>query len=276
MNKSHAQEINAGDRFEFGKNWGSFLKTIDEDRIESAQRSIAHYLGKASLSGQTFLDIGCGSGLFSLAARRMGASVRSFDFDPDSVRCAEELRRRYFPNDNEWSISEGSVLDPAFMKGLGKFDIVYSWGVLHHTGAMWQAIDLASAAVDNNGSLYIAIYNDQAGTSRRWLYIKKLYNRSSLGKSLVCATVIPYFVLNGLLVDLVKRTNPIHRFTHYKSNRGMSRMHDYLDWLGGLPFEVAKPEEIFHALQSKGFRLARLKTCGGGLGCNEFLFINVA
>jgi 2-polyprenyl-6-hydroxyphenyl methylase/3-demethylubiquinone-9 3-methyltransferase len=51
----------------------------------------------------------------------------------------------------------------------------------------------------------------------------------------------------------------------------MSRVHDWFDWLGGYPFEVARPEEIFAFYQARGFSLERLKTCGGGLGCNEFV-----
>jgi 2-polyprenyl-6-hydroxyphenyl methylase/3-demethylubiquinone-9 3-methyltransferase len=54
--------------------------------------------------------------------------------------------------------------------------------------------------------------------------------------------------------------------------RGMSPWRDVVDWVGGLPFEVAKPEEIFEMFQQRGFSLDRLRTCAGGLGCNEFVF----
>src|SRR5438093_4320793 len=132
----HATEIARGQRFEFGRNWARFLSALDDRKIEAATHSLEKTLGVESLDGKRFLDIGSGSGLFSLAARRLGARVRSFDYDPRSVACAMELRRRYFATDRDWEIGEGSALDAEFLGSLGKFDVVYSWGVLHHTGAM--------------------------------------------------------------------------------------------------------------------------------------------
>jgi 2-polyprenyl-3-methyl-5-hydroxy-6-metoxy-1,4-benzoquinol methylase len=131
--------VDLSDRFRFGENWWSFLKTLDDDRIAEAERSLTTMLGRASLAGLTFLDVGCGSGLFSLAAMRLGAAkVHSFDFDPVSVACAESLRERFFAGTARWSIERGSATDAAYVASLGAWDVVYSWGVLHHTGAMWN------------------------------------------------------------------------------------------------------------------------------------------
>src|SRR5213596_3696991 len=129
---SHAIEIAEGERFEFGKNWSYFLAVLDDARIARAEESLKTMLEVKNLKGKSFLDIGSGSGLFSLAARRLGARVHSFDYDPVSVACARELRREYFPGDQEWTIEEGSALDQNYIKSLGHFDVVYSWGVLHH------------------------------------------------------------------------------------------------------------------------------------------------
>src|SRR5438876_1807533 len=144
---THAIEIARGERFEFGKNWSRFLILPDEPRIVRAEQSLKQMLEIDSLEGRSFLDIGSGSGLFSLVARRLGARVHSFDYDPNSVACTKELRRRYFNNDPDWRIEEGSALDLDYLKSLGTFDIVYSWGVLHHTGAMWTALDNAQLPV---------------------------------------------------------------------------------------------------------------------------------
>ena len=141
---AHAGEVSRGERFEFGKNWSRFLSLLNDERIAAAQNSLKHMLGVEDLRGKSFLDIGSGSGLFSLVARRLGARVHSFDYDPHSVACTKELRRRYFPGDAEWTVEGGSALDADYLKSLGEFDVVYSWGVLHHTGQMWQALDNAT------------------------------------------------------------------------------------------------------------------------------------
>lgn len=88
----HATEVSKGERFEFGANWTSFLQTLDSDRIYQAELSLREKLKVTELTGKTFIDIGSGSGLFSLAARRLGGKVFSFDFDPKSVACTRELK----------------------------------------------------------------------------------------------------------------------------------------------------------------------------------------
>jgi 2-polyprenyl-3-methyl-5-hydroxy-6-metoxy-1,4-benzoquinol methylase len=262
-----------GMRFAFGANWKRFLQHLDEDRIRKAEESLKTMLGVRSLDERTFLDIGSGSGIFSLAARRMGAKVVSFDFDPQSVACAEELRRRFFPNDHGWKVGRGSVLDEGYMNGLGRFDIVYSWGVLHHTGDMWRALEHAARAVRPGGKLLVAIYNDQGRASQMWTRVKKAYNR--LPRPLRFLILVPAFMrLWGptMLRDLI-RLKPLAAWRGYSEMRGMSPWHDVMDWVGGWPFEVAKPEEVFDFCRARGFQLERLATCGGGIGCNEYLLV---
>lgn len=172
---SHSLEIRSGDRFEFGANWAKFLAALDDERISKAEEAIKSMLGVDDLTGKTFLDIGSGSGLSSLAARRIGAQVTSFDYDPKSVACTAELKRRYFPNDPDWKIEEGSVLNLEYLSSLGKFDVVYSWGVLHHTGEMWAALSNIIPNVDGSGKLFIALYNDQGRASKAWWLVKRTY-----------------------------------------------------------------------------------------------------
>jgi 2-polyprenyl-6-hydroxyphenyl methylase/3-demethylubiquinone-9 3-methyltransferase len=199
--------------------------------------------------------------------------VTSFDYDPLSVACTEELRRRYFPEDPAWRVEAGSALDGKYLVGLPQFDIVHSWGVLHHTGEMWKAMELVSDRVKPGGTLALAIYNDQGAWSNRWRRIKRFYCSGRLGRLLVTGSIIPYWVLRQLAADLFWRRNPLATYRQYHQARGMSVAHDWLDWLGGYPFEVAKPEAVLEFLLPRGFALRRLRTCGGSIGCNEFVFV---
>jgi len=271
--RNNRQQIDSGDRFRFGENWSHFLDVLNDERIEEAKKSLQTMLGVDSLEGKTFLDVGSGSGLFSLAARSLGAKVTSFDFDPQSVACTEKLKFRYFPNNPDWIINEGSALDRDYLASIGQHDIVYSWGVLHHTGAMWQALANVVSCVATGGILFIAIYNDQGRASNVWARVKKIYCSGLFGRLLVQSIYIPYFFLPAFGLDLLKFRNPFKRYADYKQQRGMSKVHDWYDWLGGLPFEVAKPEEIFDFYRKHGFELRRLITCAGGLGCNQFIFV---
>jgi 2-polyprenyl-3-methyl-5-hydroxy-6-metoxy-1,4-benzoquinol methylase len=269
--RGHADEVARGERFEFGRNWTNFLRVLDDGRIANATESFCRML-PADLTGLRLLDAGSGSGLSSLVARRLGASVLSFDYDPVCVACTRELRRRYFGEDPGWRIEEGNVLDSEYLEGLGAFDIVYSWGVLHHTGAMWRALDLVAKNVRPGGWLFVAIYNDQGAWSKRWWRIKKLYNSGPWARAITTSVVIPYWFLRQLASDLVHLRDPRACYADYAKQRGMSLLHDWIDWLGGFPFEVAMPEQILDFYQERGFTLRRLRTCRGSLGCNEYVF----
>jgi len=267
----HLAEVKKGARFEFGKNWTKFLTCLNEQIILNAQKSFLDMMGTTDLKGKTFLDIGCGSGIVSLVAKRLGAEVRSFDFDVNSVNCADALKEKFFLEDQGWLISEGSILDDAFISQLGKFDIVYSWGVLHHTGKMWDAIKNAASLCKENGLFFISIYNDQGWASRCWWWVKKLYNSvGPFAKQIIIAMCFLRLWGPSMIKDFL-RLKPFENYLNYSKERGMQPLTDVIDWVGGYPFEVAKPEEIFDFLKHD-FELVRLKTCAGRHGCNEFVF----
>lgn len=263
-------------RFSFGKNWTNFLAQIAPSQIDFATECLAEKVG--DLTGKTFLDIGCGSGIHSLAALRLGADrVHSFDYDADSVAATKETQRR-FGSGFDWTIERGSVLNTAYLEQLGAFDVVYSWGVLHHTGNMWEALANAAGRVAPNGLLFISIYNDQGIRSKIWASIKRKYVHSgalirrSIEWLVWCLTWGVYFACE---LAMLRPARAYRRYRDYGRDRGMSAWHDVVDWAGGYPFEVASPDAIFEFHRDRGFILEQLKTCAGGKGCNQFVFRRV-
>ncbi len=260
----HEREVAAGERFEFGANWSRFLRSLNETRIKQAEESLKSMLSLDNLAGKRFLDAGSGSGLFSLAARRLGATVHSFDYDPHSVACTQELKRRFFPDDERWRVDTGSVLDSTYLASLGRFDVVYSWGVLHHTGNMQLALGNVGGIVAPGGQLFVALYNDQGWISSYWSAVKRQYNLHPWMRPLLTLAHAPYLFVGRFIARTLSGRGQLER--------GMTLWYDMIDWLGGWPFEVSRPEEITGFFSGRGYRVQQLQTVGRRAGCNEFVF----
>lgn len=261
------REIQQGNRFAFGANWLDYATTIDQAAVDGAVASLREMLDVEDLVGVSFVDVGCGSGLFSLAAVRLGARVHSFDFDPDSVKCTEAVRSRWAP-DSDWVVERGSILDSEYTAALGRFDVVYSWGVLHHTGDMWSANDAAGRLVADGGLLYIALYNDQGFRSKIWAVVKRRYNDAGpFGRRLMIAA----FGLRHRFLRAASSRFGDGRRRDSRPDRSMNDRHDLIDWIGGWPFEVASPGDTFTYFKDRGFELRRLATTTS-YGCNEYVF----
>lgn len=260
--------------FEFGENWREYAKTIDKNRIDAAVMGVKK-LFPEGLSGQTFLDIGCGSGLHSLAALMLGASsVVSIDIDENSVDTTRQLLARFAPH-SDWTTKTASVFE-ASPENLGTFDVVYSWGVLHHTGDMWRAIDNASKLVRSGGLFCIAIYATTPADGF-WKAEKRLYSQSPRAiQWCIRQTYMSAFVAAKAIIQ---RKNPVSYIMGYSKVRGMNFSHDVHDWLGGYPYETATADELIRRVYKAGFqevRTFRLPPSRGmfGSGCQEFVFRN--
>jgi SAM-dependent methyltransferase len=231
------------DAFRFGRNWQRYVsRYLDSDREHVAAQSLHDLAG--DLRGRTFIDVGCGSGLFSLCAYRAGArAVISLDVDPDSVATTCQLHTRSGSPVN-WRVIRGSILNLALIETLEAADVVYSWGVLHHTGDMYTAIRNAGSLVKPGGQFVIAIYrriDDRWLSSERWLRIKRAYNHAP---RIVQLAMELTYAAYWLLGRLWRRQNPVRIAREYRKSRGMALWSDLVDWLGGYPYEYATVEEI--------------------------------
>lgn len=244
--------------FSFGENWLEYSKDLTPEMVTQARAGLSALVPE--ITGKTFVDIGAGSGIVSLSALESGAKeVVSLDRDENSVASCRRMHARSpVPH---WKIITGSILDESFVKTLGTFDIVYSWGVLHHTGSMWTAIRNAASLAKPGGIFVIAIYNKTI-TSPFWLWYKRLYNRSG---SLMKSVLAWLLFLPRAVIRALRFRNPI------TGDRGMNIYYDAVDWAGGLPYEYASFDEIKSFVEPLGFRLEH-STRTNRIGCNEFVF----
>jgi SAM-dependent methyltransferase len=255
-------------RFSFGRNWLKFLDRIDHETIALGEASLRRSFAGEPLEGESFLDLGSGSGLFSLCALRLGAaSVVSVDVDPASVACAEELRRRYARGER-WTILHLSVLDDALLEAVAPASRVYSWGALHHTGAMWRAVERALTLVAPGGLFALALYNPPRRPGVH-LALKRTYNRLPRPARPAFAAAYAAGVLGYKAA--FQRTNPFRYVRGYaRGSRGMTFWRDVVDWLGGLPWEFAASGEVVAFVEQRGFEVVRVVEQGSG-GNNEYL-----
>ena len=246
MDKSREEVVS----FSFGKNWAQFVaERFSDERVRIAREHLTGFLDTSSLAGKSFVDIGCGSGLHSLAAFDAGVEkLVSFDLDAASVETTTRLRKLRGDPAN-WTVLRGSVLDDAFLRTIEPADIVYSWGVLHHTGRMWQAIENAATLLKGPDALfYIALYVTTP-LSGYWLEVKKRYNAASPARKRLMEAA--HALRRDILPRLIRGQNPLKQIWTYRQRRGMDYMTDVRDWLGGYPYEDASIPEVMSFCRKK-------------------------
>jgi 2-polyprenyl-6-hydroxyphenyl methylase/3-demethylubiquinone-9 3-methyltransferase len=248
-------------------------------KLDAAVADIHCFVGR--LDGKEFLDIGCGSGLSSLAAYRLGASsITSIDIDPVNIENTRRLKVKFgVPVHYPWTVQVGSIVAADDVRVLQPSDVVYAWGVLHHTGAMWKAIANAASLVKPDGFLYLMIYRD-AWLAPFWKAIKRTYVKAPGFVKFLMRNAFAGLQIIGMLAKHLSPRKVRARIRDYGvSNRGMSWYVDLTDWIGGYPFEYAEAEAVIAALERSGFALVKIlpaitpKALGvRGTGSYQYLF----
>ncbi|MGB3747238.1 MAG: class I SAM-dependent methyltransferase [Rhodanobacter sp.] len=270
----HENLLDQRSHFAFGRNWLDYADTIDEPKIARAIDSLRRLSGRPRLDGLSFLDIGCGSGLSALAAVRLGARcVVGVDIDPDSVQAATRVFARFAPGLSA-DFDTCSVLEMT-PESFGTFDLVYSWGVLHHTGDMVRAIETAASLVAPQGELCLALYR-KTPYCGVWRRIKRWYSSAPPAAQQRARSAYG-FVRRTVMI---MQGRDFAAYVKSYGDRGMDYDHDLHDWLGGYPFESIAPDECRALLQRAGFALDRefVKVSRHplrgllGSGCDEYAF----
>lgn len=251
--------------FDFGNNWKKYSeKYLTETELNSAKESLKRILGEDGLKGKSFLDIGCGTGLFAICACLLGSNkVIGIDINRKCIETSEDNSKRFIKNEQCIEYFQISILDDDKLESIGKYDMVYAWGSLHHTGNMWKAIDNSSKLVANGGLLWLAIYNRHI-TSPVWKIIKKYFNKTNKYNKVIIANIYLFLLLMARIVPNIRN--------NFKKRRGMSLYYDAIDWLGGYPYEYASPNEIIKYFENINFEMINFSPTLGFTGCNEYLF----
>lgn len=258
-------------RFEFGRNWRLFVERhYSQEAVNASKSRILDFLKRRDLNGLHVIDVGCGSGIHSMAMFQAGAaSIHSFDYDPTSVEATRIVRSKVGSPSN-WTVEQGSVLDESFMRTLPGYDLVYSWGVLHHTGDVWKAIDLATEHVRPGGLFYIALYSadmQKDPTPEFWLEVKRTYVSSGWLRRR-CMEI--WYVWRFMLRRRVPRPTAVaKRLSDHRKDRGMHLITDIRDWLGGWPMEFVWDADAVRFCEQHGLVLKEMST---GKANTEFLF----
>jgi 2-polyprenyl-6-hydroxyphenyl methylase/3-demethylubiquinone-9 3-methyltransferase len=250
--------------FKFGENWENFSQLITTERIDAAKQSLVELISQEKLAGKSFMDFGCGSGLFSIAAAELGAwPVIGVDLDQESIQTSKMNNDRWLP-EKTIRLENLSVLNDAGMEKLPMVDVGYAWGSLHQTGAMRRAIHNCASRVKPGGIFVIAIYNRHF-TSPLWQPIKKLYNVS--GKFVQNVMVAIFTPIIALAKFLVTGKNP------YVLSRGMNFKHNVIDWVGGYPYEYGNVKELTKILENENLSVEKVLPAKVPTGCNEFVCV---
>jgi 2-polyprenyl-6-hydroxyphenyl methylase/3-demethylubiquinone-9 3-methyltransferase len=252
--------------FAFGKNWQNYARyALTRARIEHARQAFQKLYASIDLHGKTFLDIGFGQGLALFFAREMGADVLGIDSDADNLVSCQHTSV-FFQDQQIPHIRVASILDPAFVQEQlqrGQCDIVHAWGVLHHTGDMWQALYHAIQLVKDGGYLMIAIYNAH-WSSPIWRLIKWSYNYApDIVQQML---IVLFYPIIYCAKWIVTGTNP------KRKERGMDFFYDVVDWVGGYPYEYASIETIQQHMCQQNFTCIRVIPAQVPTGCNQFVF----
>ena len=132
-----------------------------------AEPHILDFAGFHLWRGRRVLEIGCGIGTDAEQFARHGAEYVGIDISQESL---DICRQRFGVYELHGEFHQGSVDDLTFLQSLGQFDLVYSYGVLHHFPGMGLHLQNIANILPQQGELRFMVY---ARNSWKYAMIQK-------------------------------------------------------------------------------------------------------
>ena len=140
----------------FGNLWQTRFDNFSLDQKNFLKRLLKKLnFDTFQLKNKKVLDMGCGSGRFSVAFARLGAKkVYGVDLGDQGIRIGNKLSKKF--NLKNLTFKKSSVLSLPFKNNY--FDFVFCKGVLHHTGNLKKALNEFVRVINGNGYGYLYLY----------------------------------------------------------------------------------------------------------------------
>ena len=132
-----------------------FASRVDSILSESELR-----IDRRWFAGKQVLDAGCGNGRWIEGFLRLGSEVTAIDVSEAALR---HVRRVY---GDRIRVLRGSILEADSLLAGQEFDLVFSWGVLHHTENAADAMKTLARLVKQDGFLYLYLYGKESVSAR--------------------------------------------------------------------------------------------------------------
>lgn len=155
---------------EYGLGSKEFFQAAVEERYENDAPWIKRLIDSIPVKGKKVLEVGCGMGVDLLEFAKNGARVTGIDLVDNHLKLASRL---FALNKLEAKLLNADAEDLPFPPEA--FDIVYSFGVLHHTPNTQKAIDEVQRVLRPNGTAIVGLYHKNS-----WHYLVNLVFRKGI------------------------------------------------------------------------------------------------
>jgi SAM-dependent methyltransferase len=164
------KHLPGGDNLLSDRNW---RENVDKFILDELQMT------REQIRGKRVLDAGCGQGRWSYGFIKLGATVRGIDTSVSAIKYANEHLKRTTPPARFCVLN---VLDERQLSKVfnnAEFDIIWCWGVLHHTGDPEKGFDNLVKLLKPGGTIHLYLYGKKSFVNKFW---RRVFNVMPLDK----------------------------------------------------------------------------------------------